>query len=576
MRRERGLLFEHDDAEAGMPPEKLAGGRKAENASTDDGNVAHARAGFEHGGDNTRCMASTLERIAPFKNESIKTFADAADAAAMQAALAEVKGDFGRFYPLIVDGERVETEKRIRSLNPAAPSEVVGLVASASKGDAEKAIAAAERAFEGWKHTSADARADVLFKAAALMRERRFKYDALLVYEVGKSWPEADADVAEAIDFLEFYAREMLRYAQPQPVTPIDGERNEMIYVPLGVGVIIPPWNFAAAIMAGMAAAAIVAGNTVVLKPSSDAAVVAAWFVDLMHEAGLPKGVLNFVPGAGGEIGDLIVGHPKIRFVSFTGSKEVGLHVNDLAAKPQKGQRWIKRVVAEMGGKDAIVVAADADLDAAVEGVAVSAFGFQGQKCSACSRAIVEAPVYDAFLEKLKARVAKIAVGDPSDRSTHMGPVVNAKALESIARYVEIGSREGRLLFGGKRLESDGYFLEPTVIADVAADAVIAQEEIFGPVLAVIKAKNFDDALAIANNTEFGLTGSVYTTDEKKIERARDEFFVGNLYFNRKSTGAMVGAHPFGGFNMSGTDSKAGGRDYLLLYLQAKSISRKV
>lgn len=526
--------------------------------------------------DNTDRMTSTLDRIAPFKNEPVKTFADPADTAAMQAALAEVKQDFDRFYPLVIDGERVEAEKRIRSLNPAAPSEVVGLVASASTQDAEAAIAAADRAFKGWKHMPAQARAQVLFKTAALMRERRFKYDALLVYEVGKSWPEADADTAEAIDFLEFYAREMLRYAQPQPVTPIDGERNEMLYVPLGVGVVIPPWNFALAIMAGMTSAAIVAGNTVVLKPSSDATIVAAWFVDLMHEAGLPKGVLNFLPGAGSEIGDLIVAHPKVRFVSFTGSKEVGLHINDLAAKPQEGQKWIKRVVAEMGGKDAIVVAADADLDAAVEGVAVSAFGFGGQKCSACSRAIVEAPVYDAFLEKLKTRVAKIAVGDPSDRGTFMGPVVNAKALESIAQYVEIGKREGRLVSGGKRLERDGYFLEPTVIADVAPDAVIAQEEVFGPVLAVIKAKSFDDAMEIANGTEFGLTGSVYTTDEKKIERARDEFFVGNLYFNRKSTGAMVGAHPFGGFNMSGTDSKAGGRDYLLLYLQAKSISRKL
>lgn len=520
-------------------------------------------------------MSMTIDRIAPFKNEPIKAFTDPADVAAMEAALEEVRKVFGRVYPLVIGGERVETAKRIRSINPAAPSEVVGETASASAQDAQRAIDAAERAFQTWKHVPAAERANVLFRAAALLRDRRFLYDALLVYEVGKSWPEADADVAEAIDFLEFYGREMLRYAQPQPVTPIEGEKNELVYIPLGVGVVIPPWNFAAAIMMGMSAAAIVAGNTVVLKPSSDAAIVAAWFVDLMDEAGLPAGVLNFLPGAGSEIGDLIVAHPKVRFISFTGSKEVGLHINELAAKPEKGQRWIKRVVAEMGGKDAIVVAADADIDAAVEGVAVSAFGFQGQKCSACSRAIVEAPIYDEFIEKLRARVAKIAVGDPRRRETYMGPVVNAKALETISQYVEIGKREGRLIAGGKRVEGEGYFLEPTVIADVAPDARIAQEEIFGPVLAVIKAKSFDDALAIANDSEFGLTGSVYTTDEKKIERARDEFFVGNLYFNRKSTGAMVGGHPFGGFNMSGTDSKAGGRDYLLLYLQAKTISRR-
>ncbi|MHB8433186.1 MAG: L-glutamate gamma-semialdehyde dehydrogenase [Candidatus Tyrphobacter sp.] len=522
-------------------------------------------------------MTTTTLRTLPFENERIKTFTDAGEIAAMEAALAEVKHGFGRFYPLVIDGQRVETGKHIRSRNPAAPSEIVGEAASASAEDAQRAVDAAERAFSSWRRVPAQRRAGVLFKSAALLRERRFLYDALLVYEVGKSWPEADADVAEGIDFLEFYGREMLRYAQPQPVTPISGERNELVYIPLGVGVVIPPWNFAAAIMIGMTSAAVVAGNTVVLKPSSDAAIVAAWFVDLMQEAGLPAGVLNYLPGSGSEIGDLVVAHPKVRFISFTGSKEVGLHINDLAAKPQKGQRWIKRVVAEMGGKDAIIVAADADLDAAVEGVAASAFGFQGQKCSACSRAIVEEPVYDAFLEKLKARVAKIAVGDPWEHSTVMGPVINAQALESISRYIEVGKREGRLIAGGGRAQGgEGYFVEPTVIADVAPDATIAQEEIFGPVLAVIKAKDFDEAMAIANGTEFGLTGSVYTSDEKKIERARDEFFVGNLYFNRKSTGAMVGAHPFGGFNMSGTDSKAGGRDYLLLYLQAKTMSRKL
>jgi 1-pyrroline-5-carboxylate dehydrogenase len=285
---------------------------------------------------------------------------------------------------------------------------------------------------------------------------------------------------------------------------------------------------------------------------------------------------VNFIPGSGSEIGDLIVTHPMIRFIAFTGSKEIGLRINELAAKPQPGQKWIKRVIAEMGGKDSIVVAADADLDAAVEGVAVSAFGFQGQKCSACSRAIVDEKVYDEFVDRLRKRVGKIAVGDPADPANYMGPVVNEGAMRSIEGYIEKGRSEGRLIAGGKRVGDRGYFLEPTVIADVAPDATIAQEEIFGPVLAVIKAKDFDDAMKIANNTEFGLTGSVYTSDEKKIDEAREDFFVGNLYFNRKSTGAMVGVHPFGGFNMSGTDSKAGGHDYLLLFMQAKTISRKV
>ena len=511
----------------------------------------------------------------PFKNETVKTFADAADAAAMRAALERVKAGLGRTYPIVVDGRPLETAKQIRSVNPAVPDQVVGVVGSASKEQALLAVDAAARAFESWKRVPVEHRAAIIFKAADLLRERRFDYDALLVYEVGKSWPEADADIAELIDFLDYYAHEALRYAQKQPIVPMEGEENELVYIPLGVGAVIPPWNFAGAIMGGMTAAAVVTGNTVVLKPSSDSAVVAAWFVDLLHEAGVPGGVVNFIPGSGSEIGDLIVGHPQIRFISFTGSKEVGLHINELAAKTAPGQKWIKRVVAEMGGKDSIVVAGDADVDAAVEGVAVSAFGFQGQKCSACSRAIVDASIYDAFVEKLQARVAKMTVGDPTDQKNYMGPVVNAAALKSIAEYIDVGKREGRLVAGGKRVGDTGYFLEPTVIADVAPEARIAQEEIFGPVLAVVKAADFDDAMKIANNTEFGLTGSLYTSDEKKIERARDEFFVGNLYFNRKSTGAMVGAHPFGGFNMSGTDSKAGGRDYLLLFMQAKSISRK-
>jgi len=518
----------------------------------------------------------TLGEVAPFRNERVKDFKDSADREAMNAALRAVKGRLGAQYPLVINGERIETEKKIRSLNPADPSQIVGVVSSASRQEANAAIDAAARAFESWKRLTLAQRASYLFKAAELLRRRRLEYDALLVYEVGKSWPEADGDIAEAIDFLEYYAREALRYGEPQPVVPLAGEHNELVYIPLGVGAVIPPWNFAGAIMMGMTAAAVVSGNTVVLKPSSDAAIIAAWFVDLLAEVGVPPGVVNFIPGSGSEIGDLIVTHPQVRFISFTGSKEVGLRINELAAKPQSGQKWIKRVVAEMGGKDSIVVCADADLAAAVEAVAVSAFGFQGQKCSACSRAIVEEPIYDEFVARLKRRVAEITVGDPENPENYMGPVVNEAALASIMRYIEKGQSEGRLISGGKRVGENGYFLEPTVIADVAPDATIAQEEIFGPVLAVIKAKNFDDAMAIANNTEFGLTGSLYTSDEAKIERARGDFFVGNLYFNRKSTGALVGVHPFGGFNMSGTDSKAGGNDYLLLFMQGKTISRKV
>ena len=428
----------------------------------------------------------------------------------------------GTRYPLVIDGSKVATDRWIRSLNPAHPEELIGEAGSASLDQAAAAVDAASRRFESWQHEPAARRADLLFRAAELVRRRRDDFNALLVLEVGKSWIEADADTAEAIDFLEFYGREALRYDRPPPLVSVPGEENRLVYVPLGVGVVIPPWNFAFAIMAGMTSAALVTGNTVVLKPSSDAAIVAAVFVDLLHEAGVPPGVVNFVPGSGSTIGDALVTNPKTRFIAFTGSKEVGLHINELAAKPQPGQRWIKRVIAEMGGKDSIVVAADADLEKAVEGVAVSAFGFGGQKCSACSRAIVERPVYDEFVARLKARVEAIATGDPARPETFMGPVINAQALRSILNYVEVGKSEGRLVAGGSALDLDGgYFVAPTVIADVAPDARIAQEEIFGPVLAVIEAEDYGQALEIANNTEFGLTGSVYSRDEVKLDTGR-------------------------------------------------------
>ena len=417
----------------------------------------------------------------------------------------------------------------------------------------------------------------MLFRVAALVRERRDDFNALLVLEVGKPWVEADADTAEAIDFLEFYGREAIRYASPPPLVPIAGETNALAYIPLGVGVVIPPWNFAFAIMAGMTAAAIVSGNTVVLKPSSDSPVIAAVFVELLREAGLPPGVVNFVPGSGRTIGDPLVAHPKTRFIAFTGSKEVGLRINELAAKKQPGQIWIKRVIAEMGGKDSIVVAADADLDAAADGIVASAFGFSGQKCSAASRVIVDRSIALSLEEKILERVARLSIGDPVTAGISMGPVINASAMESMLGYIDRAIEDGgRIVAGGKRVPGDGYFLEPTVVSGVTPFATIAQEEIFGPILALIVASDFDEALTIANNTEFGLTGAVYSQDDRKLDRAGEEFHVGNLYLNRKCTGALVGVHPFGGFNMSGTDSKAGGYDYLMLFTQAKMVSKCV
>ncbi len=521
-------------------------------------------------------MASTLEHT-PFKNETIRTFTSPADIASMEAALARARGDFGRHFPPIVDGHELQTAHKTTSHNPANPSIVVGTVGSASLTQATDAIEVAARVFETWKRVPAADRASYLFRAAELIRARRDDFNALLTYEVGKSWIEADADTAEAIDFLEFYAREALRLEHPAALVPQPGEDNRLSYIPLGVGIVIPPWNFAFAIMAGMTCAALVCGNTVVLKPSSDSPVIAGVFVNLLHEVGLPPGVVNFVPGSGREIGDPIVAHPKTRFIAFTGSKEVGLHINELAAKTAHGQIWIKRVIAEMGGKDSIVVAADADLDAAADGIVASAFGFSGQKCSACSRAIVDASVYDAIASKVVERTKKLVIGNPERREISVGPVINEGAMNMILGYAKTAVAEGgTLLTGGKRWSEDGWFVEPTVIGDVLPEATISQEEIFGPVLALIRANGFDDALAIANNTEFGLTGSVYSRDDAKLELARDEFHVGNLYFNRKCTGAMVGGHPFGGFNMSGTDSKAGGYDYLLLFTQAKMVSKKI
>ena len=369
----------------------------------------------------------------------------------------------------------------------------------------------------------------------------------------------------------------MLRYAGEQPLYQVSGEASELEYIPLGVGAVIPPWNFPLAIMAGMTVASVVTGNTVVLKPSSDAPTIAFKFFEILEEAGLPAGVVNFMTGSGAEVGDVIVDHPQTRYIAFTGSKEVGLRINERAAKVHEGQIWIKRVVAEMGGKDAIIVADDANLEEAATGVVQSAFGFQGQKCSACSRAIIDASVYDEMIRKIVDRTAKLKLSDPAEPSTNMSAVINEKAFKTINSYIEKGKSEGgRVVIGGGSDGEQGFYIEPTVIADVKPGDTIEQEEIFGPVLAVIKAKDYDDALQIANDTQFGLTGAVYSTDEAKLQRARKEFHVGNLYLNRKCTGALVGVHPFGGFNMSGTDSKAGGRDYLLLFMQAKVAAEKM
>ncbi len=511
-----------------------------------------------------------------FRNEPLTDFSKPRNRALMEKAIGKVERRLGAKYSIIIGGKKRTSKKSWNSIDPSDPDVVVGTIAKAGPKQANEAVENAYEAFQTWKYEKASVRANYLFRMARIMRRRKLELAAYMVFEVGKPWIEADADVAEAIDFCEFYAREALRYAADQPLTRIPSEKNELWYIPIGVGVVIPPWNFPLAILVGMTTAAIVAGNTVVLKPSSDAPVIAAKFVEVATEAGIPPGVLNFLPGSGSDAGEAAVLHPKTRFIAFTGSKEVGLRIVEQAAKMAPGQIWIKRVIAEMGGKDTTVVDNEADIDDAVDGVLSAAFGFQGQKCSACSRAVVVGSVYKKFLDKLIPKVEAIKVGPPRDFANYMGPVVNKRAAKSIMNYIKIGKTEGKLVAGGKRMRGKGYFIRPTVIKDVKPHAVISQEEIFGPVLAVIKARDFDHALEIANNTEYGLTGAVYTRNRKKINKAKRVFHVGNLYINRKCTGALVGVHPFGGFNMSGTDSKAGGRDYLLLFTQAKSISEKV
>ena len=521
-------------------------------------------------------LATPLTQLAPFANEPYTDFTKSDSAAAMRTALAKVRSQLGKEYDLVIAGDRRKSDSKLESANPSRPSEIIGIHHKGSEQDARDAIDAAYSYFQTWSEVPMEKRAGLLVQLAQVLRDRKYEFDAWLVLEAGKTWAEAEADVSEAIDFCEYYARQALKLTKPEPTVQLTGERDEMVYLPLGVGVIIPPWNFPLAILLGMTTAALVTGNTVVIKPSSETPTVAAKFAEALLEAGFPPQSFSLLTGSGAAIGDVLVSHPKTRFISFTGSRDVGLHINELAAKTPKGQRWIKRVVAEMGGKDAIIVDRETDLDQAVAGVLQSAFGYQGQKCSACSRAIVDEAVYDEFLQKLKAKVETLTVGPSDELGNYMGPVISRKAKETILEYIATGKEEGRLITGGEPAEGQGYFIKPTVIADVDSKARIFQEEIFGPVLAVTKARDFDHALELANDSEYGLTGAVFTNNPAKVDKAKRQFFVGNLYINRKCTGAMVGAHPFGGFNMSGTDSKAGGPDYLLQFVQGKSIAEKV
>lgn len=515
-------------------------------------------------------------KLDAFQNYVYADFSQPENQQKMKQALATVAENFTQEYPLVIGGEKIKLEQKCTSYKPCDLSQQVGRFQKGTAEHAEQAIQAAHQTFSSWSQVPAEERVQYLLKAAQKMREQRYELSAIMVHEVSKSWFEADADVGEAVDFLEFYARSMLRLNKPYALTPHPGENNSFGYIPMGVAAIIPPWNFPLAILTGMSAAAIVTGNTVVLKPAEESMLTGYQFVRIMEEVGLPKGVLNFITGDGAELGQHMVRHPLTRFINFTGSRAVGLQIVEEAAKLRPGQKWIKRVVAEMGGKDAIVVDKDADLDSAATGIVKSAFGFQGQKCSACSRVIADQAIYDQLLEKVAARTMDLQIGNVEDQNMYMGAVISQEAEDKILSYIEIGKQEGRLVVGGEKLSEKGHFIAPTVFADIAPDARLAQEEIFGPVVAFIKAQNFEDAMEIANGTEYGLTGALYSNTPEHLQWAEDHFFVGNLYLNRGCTGSLVNVHPFGGFNLSGTDAKAGGPDYLLNFLQGKTISRKV
>ncbi len=512
----------------------------------------------------------------PYRPEAYVDFSLDGPRSSMLHAIEHVGKHLGQSFPLKIDGKCIETGQTIESVNPAAPDQIIGSVAKATADHADQAVRAAHAKFKEWSAWPGESRARILVKAAAIMRRRVYDLSALMCYETSKSWLEAYADTCEAIDFMDFYGREMVRLDGSQPTTPFDGEENEVRYIGMGVTVIIPPWNFPLAICCGMTTAALVTGNTVVLKPASTAPIIAATMVNILEEAGLPPGVLNFCPGSGAAIGDTLVTHPLTRNIAFTGSMEVGLGIHEKAARVSDGQIWLKRIILEMGGKDCMVVDETADIDSAAEAVVAAAFGFQGQKCSACSRLIAHEEVYDELTSKVVERAKQIVVGPTtSPENIFMGAVIDQAAHKKISEYIQIGKKEGKLLLGDGSIPEVGYFIPPTIFGDIDRNARIAQEEIFGPVLACIKGKDFDDLLAIANGTQFGLTGALYSNDRQRLEQARREFHVGNLYFNRKCTGALVDVQPFGGFNMSGTDSKAGGRDYLQLFMQAKTICER-
>ncbi len=550
----------------GLPEEVLLMNPAVNDSGRSDGASRPSANGKPSAASHAACSA--------FSNEPLTDFSRADNRERMAAALRDVRSRFGATYPVVIDNRPQPIARTLDSLNPSRTVEVVGKVACASVEQANAAVASCLRAFDGWRDTPVAERAALLRRLADEFRRRRFELAAWIVYETGKPWRESDADVAEAIDFCNYYAAEMLQLDRPRR-RDVPGEDNVYFYEPRGVAVVIAPWNFPLAILTGMTVAALVTGNTVVMKPAEQSAIVGAKLLECLQAAGLPPGVANFLPGVGEEIGPLLVQHPDVAVIAFTGSLRVALAINEQAARTPAGQQFVKKVIAEMGGKNAIIIDTDADLDEAVRGVVESAFGYGGQKCSAGSRAVVLEGIYEPFLRRLVEATKSLTVGPADEPGSFLGPVIDAEARDRILRTIEAGKREARLVYQTDLgpLAEQGFFVGPTIFADVPEDSALAQEEIFGPVLSVIRAKDLDDALRIANGTKYALTGGVFSRSPSHLEQVKRRFRVGNLYINRKCTGALVDRQPFGGFKLSGIGSKAGGPDYLLQFLWPRTIT---
>lgn len=511
-----------------------------------------------------------------YKNASLVNFVYPECQEKMRTALREVRARFGQKHPLVIDGKEIWTDKLLKSVNPSAPDEIIGYVAEAGIPETERAVKAARRAFETWARTPVEERCQLLERAAAILDRRRFELSAVEVFEVGKAWAEADGDIREAMDFCLFYAHQMRLIGYPRLTQNVPGEESYQHYWPRGVALVIAPWNFPVAILCGMVTAALVTGNAVIMKPAEPSAILGSLLMEVFQEAGVPPGVLNCLHGRGSVIGAYLVDHPDVEMIAFTGSREVGLRIWESAGKTRPGQRELKRVVCEMGGKNAVIVDSDADLDETIVDTIYSAFGYQGQKCSACSRLIALEENYERVMHRLLAAAASLRVGNPEQPGITVGPVIDETAYHRIQEIIEKGKTEATLAFQATNIPDKGYFIPPTIFTDVKPEMTLSQCEIFGPVLSVLKARDLDDAIRIANDTDYALTAGFFSRSPANIERIKAELVAGNVYINRSCTGAVVGRHPFGGFKMSGGGTKAGGNDYLLNFLVPRVVTENI